>query len=71
MGFTLTQLEALDKAIAEGTLTVRYDSKQITYRSLDEMIRIRNLIQDELNPDASSEGEQRRVLMKHSKGLRG
>ena len=70
MAFTQLQLEALDKAIAEGTLTVKYGDKLVTYRSLEEMLKIRNLMQDELNPDATTEGEQRRIFMKHSKGLR-
>ncbi len=46
--FTVEQYEALNKSIAQGTLSVRYGDKTVTYRSLDEMLRIRNLIGKEL-----------------------
>lgn len=48
MSFTQAQLDALDKAIAEGVLTVRYADKQVTYRSLEEMMRLRRIITNEL-----------------------
>ena len=37
MAYTQTQLDALDVAIAEGVLTVSYDGRTVTYRSLNEM----------------------------------
>jgi hypothetical protein len=41
MAYTLTQLQELRNAIAEGVLSVRFsDGRQLTYRSLDEMRRI-------------------------------
>lgn len=46
--FTQEQYDALNKAIAQGTLTVEYGDKKVTYRSLDEMIRIRRMIAGEL-----------------------
>ncbi len=46
--FTQEQYEALNKAIAQGTLTVTYSDKTVTYRSLDEMLRIRNLMAADL-----------------------
>ena len=47
-GFTLTQLEAIEKAIASGTLKVRYDGKEIQYQDLGSLVNARNLIRDEL-----------------------
>ena len=47
-GFTLTQLEAIEKAIASGTLKVRYDGKEIQYQDMDSLMNARNLIRDEL-----------------------
>lgn len=44
MAFTQDQLDAIEAAIAEGTLTVKYADKEVTYRSLDELLRIRALI---------------------------
>jgi hypothetical protein len=47
-GFTITQLEAIEKAIASGTLKVRYDGKEIQYQTMGELMNARNLIRDEL-----------------------
>lgn len=49
MAFTQTQLDALNSAIAEGALTVKYQDKSVTYRSLDEMLRLRELMYREIN----------------------
>jgi hypothetical protein len=46
--FTLTQLNALDAAIASGQLSVNYDGKSITYRSIGELIKARDLVRSEL-----------------------
>ena len=43
MSFSQAQLDALDAAIASGTLRVSYDGKEITYRSMDELMRVRSL----------------------------
>lgn len=48
MAFTIEQYETLNAAIAQGALTVEYGDKKVQYRSLDEMIRIRNIIAQEL-----------------------
>jgi hypothetical protein len=47
-GFTVTQLEAIEKAIASGTLKVRYDGKEIQYQDMHSLMTARNLIRDEL-----------------------
>lgn len=66
MAWTQTQLDALETAIAEGVLTVRYQDKQVTYRSLDEMIRVRNLMRESLGIVTRSSVE---VKPEFSKGL--
>lgn len=48
MAFTLDQLTALDAAIAQGTLIVKYSDKEVTYRTLEEMMQIRALVQQDL-----------------------
>lgn len=65
MAYTIDQLNRLEAAIAEGALTVKYQDKQVTYRSLDEMIRIRKLMRDELGLNGTSGG---RRLAGFSKG---
>lgn len=42
MSYTVAQLQALEAAIAQGVTKVRYVDKEVTYRSLDEMLRIRD-----------------------------
>ena len=48
MAFTLSQLNALDSAIASGQLSVNYDGKSITYRSVVELMKARDVIRSEL-----------------------
>ena len=47
-GFTVAQLEAIERAIASGTLKVRYDGKEVQYHSLAELMNARQVIRDEL-----------------------
>ena len=49
MAFTQSELDALESAIATGALIVRYsDGRQVQYRSLAEMQRLRQLMRAEL-----------------------
>ncbi|MBC3927782.1 phage head-tail joining protein [Undibacterium sp. CY21W] len=48
MEYTQEDLNQLNKAIKSGRFTVEYDGQKVTYRSLDELIRARNLIKSEL-----------------------
>ena len=59
MAFTIEQYQALQAAIAEGALSVRYADKSVTYRSLDEMIRILKLMAAELGLNACNDGGRR------------
>lgn len=68
MAWTTSQLEALESAIAQGTLTVEYADKKVTYRSLEDMLRLRDLMRRELL-STSATGSSARVKMKFSKGL--
>lgn len=58
MAFTQDQLTALDEAIALGSLTVKYADKEVTYRSLNEMLTIRDLIQRSLEPPVEPRGRK-------------
>lgn len=66
MAFTLEQYEALKAAVAEGALSVRYADKSVTYRSLDEMLRLLKLMATELGLNASNDGG--RIYTSFSKG---
>ncbi|EYC51707.1 hypothetical protein AZ34_11900 [Hylemonella gracilis str. Niagara R] len=47
-GFTVTQLEAIERAIASGTLKVRYDGKEVQYHSMTDLMSARVVIREEL-----------------------
>jgi hypothetical protein len=48
MAFTLSQLNALEAALVSGQLSVNYDGKSVTYRSVSELLIARNVIRGEL-----------------------
>lgn len=48
MAWTQTQLDALNDAIAAGVTTVSHNGKTVTYRSLTEMLRLRDRMQSEI-----------------------
>ena len=49
MAFTQSQLDALEAAIATGTLEVRIGDKMVRYQTTVDMIRARDLLRDQLN----------------------
>ncbi|AJE21489.1 MULTISPECIES: phage head-tail joining protein [Azotobacter] len=59
MAYTLEQYTALQAAIAEGALTVRYQDKSVQYRDLDEMMRILKLMATELGLNSNNDGGRR------------
>jgi hypothetical protein len=65
MAFTQAQLDALEAAITGGELKVKYGDKEVTYRTLDEMIRIRDMMRRDLGLASATNS---RVYMTHSKG---
>lgn len=73
MAYTLEQITALETAIAQGALSVKYSDKEVTYRSLEEMLKILSIMKgavpDPDNPSSSVNGGGRRYYGQHSKGL--
>ena len=51
MAFTIEQYEALKKSISRGTHSISYSDKNVTYRSLEEMMRVLGMMEDELFPE--------------------
>lgn len=50
-GFTVAHLEAIEKAIASGTLKVRYDGKEVQYHTMAELMNLRSMMRAELIAD--------------------
>ena len=67
MAWTQTDLDALEAAIKEGVEEVKYSDKTVRYRSLADMMKIRDLIRSELGL-ITGEG-QRIKLESIGKGL--
>jgi hypothetical protein len=72
--FTQANLDALNEAIADGALRVKYTDKEIEYRSLDELLKIRELMMRDLGQVKSCSGSRglfggRRVVVRHDKDL--
>ncbi len=67
MAFTQAQLDALESAIASGVTSVSYEGKSTSFRSLDEMLRLRDAIRRALGLDTTS----RTILIQHDRGYGG
>jgi hypothetical protein len=48
MAYTLSQLATIEEAIASGTLRVEIDGRVVVYQSLDQLIKLRDLMKAEL-----------------------
>jgi hypothetical protein len=48
MSYTATDLDNIERAIASGELVVSIGDKSVTYRSMSELIKARDIIKGEL-----------------------
>jgi hypothetical protein len=48
VAFTAAQLAAIEEAMASGELTVSYEGKTVTYRSMNDLKQARDMIRAEL-----------------------
>lgn len=53
MAFTQTQLDALESAISRGVREVEYDGERVRFGSMDEMLRLRSVMQREISGNAA------------------
>lgn len=65
MSWTQSDLEAVEAAIASGMLSVSIAGRTVTYRSLEELQRARDLIRQSLGTTVNRD----RRYFEHSKGL--
>lgn len=57
MAFTTTDLDNINAAIASGELTVEVNGRRVTYRSVDDLMKARQMIKSDLalsEPSVSS-----------------
>ena len=67
MAYTQSQLEALQEALASGMLTVTFEGRTMTYRSVQELQRAIATVQSALNSQSGKRVRQYR--MSSSKGF--
>lgn len=67
MAFTREQYDTLKAAIAGGELMVRYADRSVTYRTLDEMVRLLRLMEADMAQQEGS-GSRGRTYTSFSKG---
>lgn len=63
--YTIDQLTTLEAAIATGALEVSYGDKKVRYQDLNDMLRLRYLMRDELGLNAT----KGRLFASFSKGF--
>jgi hypothetical protein len=66
--WTAAQLAALEEAIAEGVTTVQYSDRQVVYRSLTDMLRLRDVMRRDIGLLASDGTGTRRYFEYSGKG---
>lgn len=55
MAFSQSDLDTIDEAIKGAELSVRFsDGSSVTYRSVDEMIKVRDLIRSDLSTPSTN-----------------
>jgi len=51
MRYTIEQYERLKEQIAKGVRTVAYGDKSVTHMTLDEMLKVQKMMEEELFPE--------------------
>jgi hypothetical protein len=52
MSWTTTDLTAIEKAIASGELRVKFGDREVMYRSIDELLKARDIIRSAVDSTA-------------------
>lgn len=69
MAYTQTDLDLLEKAIAQGARRVKYADKEVEYRDLNEMQDLRRIMRDELGLNGTNPARRLRKYGSFNKGL--
>ena len=70
MAWTADDLIVLEKAIATGATSVQYADKSVDYMSLTDMLRVRQMIRDELGLNGTDAANNGRRYGSFDKGLK-
>jgi hypothetical protein len=69
--FSQAGLDAIEEAIGGGFLEVEYDNKKIRYRTLDELLRVRNLIRGRLGETVAAPARVRFKFSRDASDVEG
>lgn len=69
--FTIDDLKAIESALAKGVKNVKYVDKEVTYRSVSEMLQVRDMIRQCLGigKDANTGARGLRRVASYNKAL--
>lgn len=67
--YTSEQYTALTAAIAQGALKVKYADKEVEYRSLDEMLKLQEIMKNDLGLNGSNSKTNGRFYGQFSNGI--
>lgn len=71
MAFTQTDLDNINTAIATGEMTVEFNGRRVTYRSMDELERAKKHIEGEIARAAQPTSAPRSVFQYRFTTARG
>ncbi|MBB78369.1 MAG: hypothetical protein CL844_05150 [Crocinitomicaceae bacterium] len=69
--FSQAGLDAIEEAIGGGFLEVEYDGKKIRYRTLDELLRVRNMIRAKLGETSAAPARVQFIYGRDSRQVEG
>ena len=67
--FTQEQYNTLVEAIAQGALEVKYGDKEVVYRSLPDMLKVKEMMATDLGLNGTAAQDRGRRYAQHSKGI--
>lgn len=69
MAYTLSQLQAIEAAIATGTTRVEIDGRIVQYQKLSDLIALRDLMRSEIGEPATATARGKAWMPTTSTGL--
>jgi hypothetical protein len=57
--WTLADLEAIEKSLSSGARRVKFEDREVEYRSTSELLRVRDMIRKSLAPPDPNAGRTR------------
>lgn len=67
--YSTAQYNALTEAIAQGALKVKYADKEVEYRSLDDMLKLQEIMKNDLGLNGATSKTNGRFYGQFSNGI--